>query len=564
MAPDQNLSSEELAQPEDRSHSYTEAALELSDEPPTSAKQKKRNKLFLTLAVYLEGIASISRALRRGVLNDLVDHNDSLRSPDNLDPPGSSSACGGAHECSTLEQSPCIASSPRENLLALADSVEGRAYSRLQKVEEQLTLACQYDEWASDEEVENSGSIIPQYPASVNDNFYETLYNCSDPSRMTFKFLEETYEKRFQYMEGDARVRIAVLDTGLDMDHADFALARSKMSTATDEFPRAEKGEKIQKDRIKGRMNFCGDRMDRTDVSDGDGHGTFVASVILRLAPQADLFIARVCNTDPDKHSATVTDDPADSSAQMNGIRSRPMHEPSMWNLDPDHVAKAVDWAIEQKVNIINLSLGYGIKEVSHGFEGLRDSLQRAVGRGIIVLAAAANDGNHKLVAWPAREKACAISIHSCNDYGTTGSPFSPQDYPGATSFTVLGENVMSRQTTSKGGRLQQRSGTSVAASIASAIVGLLLAYMRQTACIARKAALETDMGPNVMNELESLSGMTGLLNFIRVDDVNKHWIPSSLLWRDFDETQYSEDDHGKRAMDHAWIVIREAYQAMR
>lgn len=90
-------------------------------------------------------------------------------------------------------------------------------------------------------------------------------------------------------------MKIAVLDTGIDMDHPDFKKPRSKVSarklTARSKSP----GEPNQEDRIKGRRNFCDDRVDESDVEDTDGHGTHVAAVILRLAPRAELFIARVC-----------------------------------------------------------------------------------------------------------------------------------------------------------------------------------------------------------------------------------------------------------------------------
>jgi hypothetical protein len=47
---------------------------------------------------------------------------------------------------------------------------------------------------------------------------------------------------------------------------------------------------------IKHRKNFCG--TDENDVQDLDGHRTQVASIILRLAPRTELFIACICDRD--------------------------------------------------------------------------------------------------------------------------------------------------------------------------------------------------------------------------------------------------------------------------
>lgn len=72
-------------------------------------------------------------------------------------------------------------------------------------------------------------------------------------------------------------VRIAVLDTGIDTTHNAFR--------------------DIMDFRGPIRAYKCWDRegrLDETTVDDTDGHGTHVAAILLRLAPRALLYVARI------------------------------------------------------------------------------------------------------------------------------------------------------------------------------------------------------------------------------------------------------------------------------
>ena len=120
----------------------------------------------------------------------------------------------------------------------------------------------------------------------------------------TFDDLNRTWDNRFEFKEGnkfkegDEIVKIAILDTGIDLEHEDLRNPRAKSFQKGQ--PVAAKGETPQIKRIKGWKNFCGDEnnVDENNVQDLDGHGTQVAGIILRLAPRADLYIARICEGD--------------------------------------------------------------------------------------------------------------------------------------------------------------------------------------------------------------------------------------------------------------------------
>ncbi|NUQ37930.1 MAG: S8 family serine peptidase, partial [Caldilineales bacterium] len=106
-----------------------------------------------------------------------------------------------------------------------------------------------------------------------------------------------------------AGIKVGVLDTGCDLNHADV------------------------KDRVRSSADFTG----KGNAQDGNGHGTHVAGIIAGsgaasagryrgVAPAADLYIAK------------VLDDRG--GGRMSGVIS------------------GLEWAVDQGVDIINMSLG--------------------------------------------------------------------------------------------------------------------------------------------------------------------------------------------------------------
>lgn len=106
-----------------------------------------------------------------------------------------------------------------------------------------------------------------------------------------FGTLRHTWKKRLEPLTGDKPIKIAVLDTGIDMMHKDFK--RTRAVHFENGQPQPDPTGTPQLDRIKGKRNFCNN--DDADIQDRDGHGTAVAGIILRLTPDAHLFIARIC-----------------------------------------------------------------------------------------------------------------------------------------------------------------------------------------------------------------------------------------------------------------------------
>lgn len=138
-------------------------------------------------------------------------------------------------------------------------------------------------------------------------------------------------------------VTVAILDTGCDLNHPDL------------------------KEQIAGGRNFTDDDHGNPDVyMDYNGHGTHVAGTIaasqnnygvIGVAPEAKLLILKVLDKNGSGRYEWI----------INGIH----------------------YAIEQKVDIISMSLG-GPVDVPE----LHEAIQKAVSNNIVVVCAAGNEGD--------------------------------------------------------------------------------------------------------------------------------------------------------------------------
>ncbi|MBC1898006.1 S8 family serine peptidase [Listeria booriae] len=130
-------------------------------------------------------------------------------------------------------------------------------------------------------------------------------------------------------------IKIAILDTGIDTTNRDLA--------------------------FKKAINFTS--ADSADFTDRNGHGTKIAGIIgarkngeglIGIAPNSELYIAKVAN---DSGKVAFAE-----------------------------VIKGLNWAVQQKVDIINISLEFG-----KGNEALKEAIDNAVEHDIIVVASAGN-----------------------------------------------------------------------------------------------------------------------------------------------------------------------------
>ncbi len=239
------------------------------------------------------------------------------------------------------------------------------------------------------------------------------------------------------WAKGDegAGVRVAILDTGCDLNHPDL------------------------KDHIRASTDYSG----KGTAQDGNGHGSHVAGIIAGsgaashgkyrgVAPKADLYIAKVLD---DRGSGRMS-----------------------------NVMAGLDWAVSQKAQVVNLSLGSDGN--CDGTDALSEACDAAVGKGVVVVVAAGNSGPmSRTVGAPgcARE-VITIGASTDDDEVASFSSRGPTSDGRVKPDVVLpGVNIISVRaagTTLGSGQVDEYytslSGTSMATPHAAGVAALLLA----------------------------------------------------------------------------------------
>jgi hypothetical protein len=255
--------------------------------------------------------------------------------------------------------------------------------------------------WASGWSAWASGTSIPQAPTE-NQAFWDQIQ------------LNRAHAISRKFGQG---VTVAVIDTGLDLNHSIF---QGRLSASSS-----------WKDYVDGDtypMEVSG--------GNGYGHGTGAAGIILQLAPKATLMPIRVLDKD------------------------------GKGNLDD--VIAAIAWAVDKGANIINLSLGSN--EYSYALQLMTDY---AASNGVYIITSAGNNGLQNGLTYPATMSFWGnkhvISVASVKTDDILSS-FSA--YGSGLFLSAPGENVMSAY---PGNKVARMTGTSFAAPIVSG--ALALAY---------------------------------------------------------------------------------------
>ncbi len=229
---------------------------------------------------------------------------------------------------------------------------------------------------------------------------------------------------------GGLGVKVAVLDTGVATNHLDL------------------------KNRVVDCKDFTKGLVIRNGCSDGNGHGTHVAGTIaadsgidgkgiIGVAPQSSLLAYKVCGNDG-----------------------------SCWS---DDIAAAIEFAADRGANIVSMSLG-GDSPVSI----MRDAVDYAAGKNVLVIAAAGNDGPSdgsidypgayaNVVAVGASDSTNSIASFSSRGINYETTPFVVEDRD--IEFAAPGVSI---ESTWNDGCYRTISGTSMATPHVSGVAALL------------------------------------------------------------------------------------------
>ncbi|KAF2496437.1 subtilisin-like protein [Lophium mytilinum] len=238
------------------------------------------------------------------------------------------------------------------------------------------------------------------------------------------------------------RPKIAIIDTGFD---GGSRFADRKLKQRLNMLSASETGNYNWKDYWKSE----------TVPQDNEGHGTAMLSIIHRIAPFADICVARIAGKDAD-----LKEDPKTTS---------------------NNLAKAILWAVEeQDADIVSLSLGWEQEQRVDENRVISNAISKALShrnQNLLIFAAASNLGGSKRELFPAKHPT-VFSIRGTNSTGKH-EDFNPSlpEREGEV-FGTLGLEVPA----SNRGKLEpqyiNRTGTSAATAVAAAIAAIVVAYV--------------------------------------------------------------------------------------
>jgi subtilisin family serine protease len=219
-------------------------------------------------------------------------------------------------------------------------------------------------------------------------------------------------------------VIVAVLDTGVQLDPEPHPLFGSWLVPGID---------LVDADALPAETRNGIDDDGDGLIDEGIGHGTHVAGIVHQVAPTAKIMPVRILDDDG---SGTT------------------------WN-----AAEGMFWAADHGARVINMSLG------THGSPGvLRDAVRTVSAAGVLVVAAAGNDGKDRTMYPAASPEAVAVGSVGAGDVVSTFSNFGRW-----VDVVAPGENIHSSYAF-PAGSYAINSGTSMATPWVAGEAALLFA----------------------------------------------------------------------------------------
>ncbi|TIC92604.1 Halolysin [Colletotrichum higginsianum] len=224
-------------------------------------------------------------------------------------------------------------------------------------------------------------------------------------------------------------IRIAVLDTGLQIDDDDLLLRVAAKKRVLSDLSR----------------NYLTTESGPGSFVDTHGHGTHVVRLLLQLTQHAEIVVIKISNG------------------------------PTLETTTLQQVADALEWAGSERgadADIINLSFGLG-EAARHVMQPV---ISRLVGRRKLLFAAASNSGGNGRRAYPAKEMG-VFAVHATDDEGHSQGDLNPPRDEARDNFSTLGRRIPSWWQ----GRDVYVTGTSFAAPVAAAVAANALEFVRRS-----------------------------------------------------------------------------------
>ncbi len=268
------------------------------------------------------------------------------------------------------------------------------------------------------DEVINALASRPDVLYVERDGIMKGTFVPNDPDYSTRQYAPQTMnmETAWNYTTGSGNVIIAVVDSGVSLDHPEFA------------------------GRVLPGYDFVNND---NDPSDDQGHGTHVAG-IAAAGLNNGIGMAGICG-----------------NCKILPVKVLNNYNTGLWS----DVAAGITYAADHGAKVINLSLG-GTSDS----QAVHDAVRYATEKGALVVAAAGNDGSNELfypAAYTETVAVAATDYHdahwSLSNYGN----FIDVAAPGVAIYSTL-------WTADAGNSYGYKSGTSMAAPQVSGIAGLL------------------------------------------------------------------------------------------
>ena len=195
---------------------------------------------------------------------------------------------------------------------------------------------------------------------------------------------------------GDANITVAVLDTGIDLDHAEL---RHSLQEGFD-FVHI----------LDGADEFIGDYLEADAVADDEvGHGTHVAGIVAGKGSSMPRGVAPKCKIIPVRVLAAMEKQGRRMGAGLI-----------------ENINAGVKYAVDQGADVINMSLG-----VKHEGGGLphKEVIDYARRKGVTIVAASGNDGQQEMYYPGAFDSVIAVGAMDAEgnvaDFSTYGDQVS-------------------------------------------------------------------------------------------------------------------------------------------